>query len=459
MEMLVVIALSSVFVFTVMFLLWGHARHRAATPAARLQRAIPRDAASGLANRQGFLEGGEQLLSRAGQRAAAIILIDVGPQAPVGKMGELAPSIAATLPGEMLVGMVQPTQFACIVMVDPYAPEAADQVAGRLALLLAQHDDSAARTATIGLARSDRDGGSIDRLLEAAGTAAGVARSDGIRSLWFTEEMAVRQRARNTIAHSLPEAIESGAIAPYFEPVIDLHTGELLGFEVLARWEHPVHGIITPAHFLDIAQESSAISDLTLSVMRQALLAARDWDGRLVLAVNFAVSQLRDPWLAQKVIRLLTELGYPPARLEIELTEGALMDPHGIAHSIIESLKAQGVRVALDDFGTGVSSLTHLRALPFDRIKIDHSIVTKVMEDPARASIAAAILRLGESLNLPIIAEGIETAQIADRMRAMGCAVGQGYLFGQPMSLMQTRRMLAERRMIPAVVTTRRLAG
>lgn len=459
MKMLVVTALSSVFVFAGVFLLWRRARHRAATPAARIHRALPRDAATGLSNRQGFLERGQQLLAHAGERAVAIVLVDIGPEAPLGRMGDIAPAIAAALPAEMPTGMIQPTQFACIVMLDPYSPEAADRVAGRIVSLLGQHDDSAARGATIGLARSDRDGGSLDGLVEAAATAAGVARSDGIRSLWFAQEMAARQRARDTIAHSLPDAIESGAIAPYFEPVIDLHSGELLGFEVLARWEHPVHGLITPAHFLDIARESSAISDLTLSVMRQALLAARDWDGRLILAVNFAVSQLRDPWLAQKVIRLLTELGYPPARLEIELTEGALMDPHGIAGSIVESLKAQGVRVALDDFGTGVSSLTHLRALPFDRIKIDHSIVTRVMEDPARASIAAAILRLGESLNLPIVAEGIETAQIADRMRAMGCSIGQGYLFGQPMNLMQTRRMLAEQRLIPSAVTTRRLAG
>ncbi|MFT3978558.1 MAG: EAL domain-containing protein [Sphingomonas bacterium] len=422
---------------------------------ARIGRAIPRDPGSGLSNRQGFLEAGAVLLSRMGGRVVAVMMVDIGTDAPAGTMGELAPGIAALLPAEAAVGVVGPTQFACALAIDPYAPQAPEHMAERIEALLSQHGGKA----TIGMARSDRDGGSIEALAEAAEIAASVARADGARILWFEQDMATRRRAREMIARSLPEAIDSGAIQPYFDPLVDLHTGELLGFEVLARWEHPAHGTIAPAHFIDVARETKAIADLTLSVMRQALAAARDWDRRLVLSVNFAVTQLRDPWVAQKVIRLLTELGYPAARLEIELTEGALMDPHGIAPSIIESLKAQGVRVALDDFGTGVSSLTHLRALPFDRIKIDHKIVTGICAEPARAEIVDAIVRLGESLSLPVTAEGVENGAIAERLRAMRCPTGQGHLFGQPMNLMQTRRMLAERRLMPATAAQQRLAG
>lgn len=459
MEIFPIIALLGALALATVLIIRRRLDLRGGPPSPRLNRAIPRDPATGLSNRNGFIETGTKALTRAGDRVVAVIAIDVGPEAPAGAIGDVAPAITAMLPTDTLAGVVAPAQFACLLTVESHSPNAPDQLAGRLTSLLAQQDRAAARTATIGLARSDREGNSIERLLEAADIAATVARTRGERSLWFEKEMAVQRRARDTIAHSLPEAIESGAIAPYFEPVVDLQGGELLGFEVLARWEHPVHGTIAPAHFIDIARENNLISDLTLSVMRQALAAAKDWDTRLVLSVNFAVPEMRDPWLAQKVIRLLTELGYPPSRLEIELTEGALMDPHGIAPSIIESLKAQGVRVALDDFGTGVSSLTHLRALPFDRIKIDHSIITAMMDDPARASIADAILRLGESLHLPIVAEGVESTRIAERLRAMGCTIGQGYLFGQPMSLMQTRRMLAEQRLIPATVTSQRLAG
>lgn len=460
METLAIISLLSVAALVVAFLILSRLPgRRLSAPRSRINRAIPRDPATGLCNRQGLLEAGGRVLARAGARPIAVILIEIGPDAPVGAIGDLAPVIAAILPTDALIGVVHPTQLACAITIDPYAPDGPDQVASHLGSLLSQRGEFGARGATIGLARSDRDGTSMERLVEAAETAALAARSEGVRSLWFDEGMATRRRARDTVAHSLPDAIESGAIIPYFEPVMDLQSGDLLGFEVLARWEHPVHGVIAPAHFIDIASETSAIADLTLSVMRQALFAARDWDERLIMSVNFAVPQMRDPWLAQKVIRLLTELGYPPARLEIELTEGALMDPHGVAPSIVESLKAQGVRVALDDFGTGVSSLTHLRALPFDRIKIDHSIVTRMVDDPARASIADAILRLGESLHLPVVAEGVESARIADRLRAMGCTIGQGYVFGQPMNLMQTRRMLAEQRLIPMAVVPDRLAS
>jgi EAL domain-containing protein (putative c-di-GMP-specific phosphodiesterase class I) len=182
--------------------------------------------------------------------------------------------------------------------------------------------------------------------------------------------------------------------------------------------------------------------------MRQAFTAARDWDAALTLSVNISPLQLRDAWLAQKIIKTLVETGFPASRLEIEITESALFDNLPLAQSIVGSLKNQGIRLALDDFGTGYSSLAHLRALPFDRIKIDKSFVASILENPESMAIVNTIARLGDSLNLPTTAEGIEDAAVEERLCAIGCAKGQGYLYGRPLNAAQVRRMLAEKRLL-----------
>jgi len=209
------------------------------------------------------------------------------------------------------------------------------------------------------------------------------------------------------------------------------------------------------------------IGDLSLSIMRQALLAARDWDPGLRISINVSPWQLRDAWLAQKIIKVLTETGFPANRLEVEITESALFDNLALAQSIVGSLKNQGVHLALDDFGTGYSSLAHLRALPFDRIKIDKSFIMSLNESADSAAIVHAIISLGESLNLPITAEGVEDADIEARLRALGCAKAQGWHYSKPLSVAGARRLLAERRLlrqvattdVPVPVTSQRLAG
>jgi EAL domain-containing protein (putative c-di-GMP-specific phosphodiesterase class I) len=203
--------------------------------------------------------------------------------------------------------------------------------------------------------------------------------------------------------------------------------------------------------------------------MRQALTAARDWDPSLSVSINISPWQLRDAWLAQKIIKVLTETGFPASRLEIEITESSLFDNLSLAQSIVGSLKNQGVQLSLDDFGTGYSSLAHLRALPFDRIKIDKSFVQSINDSADSAAIVNAIARLGESLNLPVTAEGIEDEAVEARIKAVGCAKGQGWLYGKPMSVSDVRRLLAENGLLlPGAVvqdsdvrevTSQRLAG
>ena len=239
---------------------------------------------------------------------------------------------------------------------------------------------------------------------------------------------------------------------------------------MLARWEHPLRGLIQPDSFIGIAEETGMIGDLSLSIMRQSFAAARDWDPALSLSINISPTQLRDPWLAQKIIKTLVETGFPANRLEIEITESALFENLALAQSIVGSLKNQGIAVALDDFGTGYSSLAHLRALPFDRIKVDKSFITSINDSADSAAIVTAIVRLGESLNLPVTAEGVEDMEVQERLRSIGCMKGQGWYYGKPVSVAGARRLLAERGLIrigppdapqpqPDPLTSQRRAG
>ena len=223
---------------------------------------------------------------------------------------------------------------------------------------------------------------------------------------------------------------------------------------MLARWEHPKHGLISPETFIPIAEDTGMIADLSLAVMRVALAEARSWDASLSISVNISPSQLKDPWLAQKIVKLLAETRFPAARLEVEITETSLFENLALAQSIVGSLKNQGIRLALDDFGTGYSSLAHLRALPFDRIKIDKSFVSSILQNSESAAIVNAIARLGDSLGLPVTAEGIEDAAIEERLRQLGCHKGQGWHYGRPTSIPATRTLLAERNLLPYARTT-----
>ena len=221
---------------------------------------------------------------------------------------------------------------------------------------------------------------------------------------------------------------------PYFEPQVDLASGQVTGFEVLARWQHPNRGMLGPELFIPVAEDIGLIGALSESVMAQALDVARDWDNALSLSVNISPSQLADPWLAQRIVRLLTTSNFPAERLVMEVTESSLFSDLDLAKSLVLSLKNQGVRLALDDFGTGFSSLSHLRLLPLDVIKIDRSFVASVHVDRQSAAIVKAVTTLAQALGVPVTAEGLEDAETLDRMLALGARTGQGWFLGKPMS-------------------------
>ncbi|QBM75009.1 EAL domain-containing protein [Sphingomonas sp. AAP5] len=431
----------------------------------RAQMLAAKDPLTGFLNRRSLAEEGAAMFVRAQARnkAMALLMLDLDHFKMVNDMHghatgdallqQVALQIAEAMPSVALTARFGGDEFACALLFDAAHPATVERIAEKLVSQLAQpfriEGLQLHISVSVGISRSDFDCASIDALMRSADIAMYAAKNSGRnRFAWFDLSMERELQARNELEVGLRNAIPRQEIVPYFEQQIDLTTGRLSGFEVLARWEHATRGLIVPDTFIPIAEETGMIADLSLSLMRQAFLAAKDWDAALSLSVNISPSQLRDAWLAQKIIKVLTETGFPASRLEIEITETALFDNLPLAQSIVGSLKNQGIRLALDDFGTGYSSLAHLRALPFDRIKIDKSFIMSMTENTESAAIVTAITRLGDSLNLPITAEGIEDLAVEERLRGLGCGKGQGYLYGRPTSIANTRRLLAERRLL-----------
>jgi EAL domain-containing protein (putative c-di-GMP-specific phosphodiesterase class I) len=200
-----------------------------------------------------------------------------------------------------------------------------------------------------------------------------------------------------------------------------------------------------PDTFIPVAEEMGLIGRVSEKIIGDALRQSVDWDPSIKISVNISPIQLTDAWLAQRIVRVLTEVGFPPERLVVEITESSLVTDIDLARSIVTSLKNQGVRLALDDFGTGFSSLSHLRSLPFDVIKIDRSFVANIHSDPESAAIIRAVTTLAAALKVPVCVEGIETEAAHAAVLGLGCSVGQGWYFGKAMSGEEASQLLEQR--------------
>jgi EAL domain-containing protein (putative c-di-GMP-specific phosphodiesterase class I) len=253
------------------------------------------------------------------------------------------------------------------------------------------------------------------------------------RFCFFHEARESSLKARMQLEAELRNAINRNEITPFFQPIVQLPSKQLMGFEVLARWVHPDKGLIAPDAFIRIAEETGLINDLFYNLLRRACTIAGNWPPHLSLAVNVAPQQLQDSRMPSRILSVLTETGFAPGRLEIEITETALVNDLESARSTLASLQNLGVKIALDDFGTGYSSLYNLSELRFDKLKIDKSYVASLIDDDERAKLVDAIIQLGASLSLQTTAEGVETLSDLDWLSRQGCAFGQGYLFGSPM--------------------------
>ncbi len=368
---------------------------------------------------------------------------------------ELTNRIKSILPENAVLARLGGDEFAFVISYDPAARERIDDLVIRLyeRTLLPFSLDGLTLDATVsvGIAtdhtdirKSDEDG-ATDRLMQRADIAMYQAKKQGKnRFFWFEASMESELRFRHELEAGIRAGLRNGEFVPFYEQQIDLKTDEIVGFEMLARWHSETLGSIGPDIFIPIAEEIGAISELSELLIKQALKDASEWDEALTLAINVSPVQLRDPWFAQKLLKLMLKHKFPPHRLEVEITESCLHENVGIVHSTITSLRNQGVRISLDDFGTGYSSLEQLRALPFDRLKIDKSFIAELSDPECDDKIVDAIISLASGLNMPLTAEGIENEDILESLKSMGDFKGQGYHFGRPEDAEKVRERLAK---------------
>jgi EAL domain-containing protein (putative c-di-GMP-specific phosphodiesterase class I) len=243
----------------------------------------------------------------------------------------------------------------------------------------------------------------------------------------------------------LRRAILANHIEPKYQPIVAMEDGRILGFEMLARWQHPALGDIPPSVFVPLAESFGLIGTLSEQLTRKACLAAVTWPEDMFVTVNVSPLQLRDRSLPVLMRSILAETGLSARRFEIELTESALITDFNLAYEILVDLKSTGIRLTLDDFGTGYSSLRHLQSLPLDKIKIDRDFVSTMTSTSASRKIVAGVISLGHSLGFPIVAEGIEDAQTADALQLLGCDLGQGWLYGKAVNGQAAAAMLTDR--------------
>ncbi|BBY65010.1 sensor domain-containing phosphodiesterase [Mycolicibacterium helvum] len=238
--------------------------------------------------------------------------------------------------------------------------------------------------------------------------------------------------ADQLLARNLLSALANGGVEPFFQPIVSLDDGRVLGFEVLARWHDPRGGYIPPDRFIPIADRFGLLDRLLYQLMSTSFLIAADWPHNLFLGFNVSPTQLRNSELASRIAKAAMEASFPLSRVHIEITETGFIEDLTQPRRTLDKLINLGCTIAMDDFGTGYSSLTWLSTLPFSKIKIDASFVMAMHEHRQSRKIVAAVVGLGHSLGLAVVAEGVESARQADLLRGMGCKLAQGYLFGRP---------------------------
>jgi diguanylate cyclase (GGDEF)-like protein len=284
--------------------------------------------------------------------------------------------------------------------------------------------------ASIGIAMAPGDGEESEKLLKHADMALSRAKNDSRGTFSFFESgMDARAQGRRKIEIDLRDAIQGEVLRPYYQPLIDLSSGRITGFEALVRWPHPERGMVSPAEFIPVAEETGLINALGGLMLRRACMDAALWPDDVRVAVNLSPLQFRAGNLLSVVMEALKQSGLPPERLELEITETLLLEKSSQVLATLHALRALGVRISMDDFGTGYSSLSYLRSFPFDKIKIDQSFVRGLGTNNDAQAIVRAIISLGVGLGVTITAEGVETEAELACLRSEGCHEGQGFLF------------------------------
>jgi diguanylate cyclase (GGDEF)-like protein len=420
------------------------------------------DAHTGLLNRKGFADRAQALCKLACERSQQLVILSIqinrfkavndrhGYEIGDTLLRSIAAAMTNALPQGAAIARLSGDEFAVALALDAEQTGDAERSAGaalRAITTAFTIDDNLIQVgAFAGIAAAPAADVRSADLMRRADIAMEHAKSGrAARPVWFDAGMERALIAQSEIEQGIRYGLDHDQFVPYFEPQLDLQTGEIIGFEVLARWIHPLSGVILPDTFIPVAEEIGVIGRLSEKVIAAALAQAVEWDPSIKISVNISPVQLTDAWLAQRIVRLLTEIGFPAERLVVEITESSLFADLDLAGSIVTSLKNQGIRLALDDFGTGFSSLSHLRSLPFDVIKIDRSFVANIHSNKESSAIIRAVTTLAGALEVPVYVEGIETEADHGAVLALGCAVGQGWYFGKPMDGEQATQLLAQR--------------
>jgi diguanylate cyclase (GGDEF)-like protein len=293
---------------------------------------------------------------------------------------------------------------------------------------------------SIGIAMSPIDADNVSDLLKAADTAMYKAKSQGRSRYWFfTENMTRLAREKLALENELHLAVLEKQFEIYYQPVVSIEDQRLVGFECLLRWNHPVRGILAPAHFIDMLDETGLIKGVTLWLLEEVVSMYRHFAdlgaSEMKLAINITARMLQDDEFSTKLLRHLMDKKFDPENLIVELTEDALAEYFDDANETLQALRTLGVKVAIDDFGTGESSLDHLRSFQFDQVKIDKSYVQDVNDDAGDASLVKAIIQMGHSFGMEVVAEGVETIAQLEFLQEYDCDLMQGYLVSKPVPI------------------------
>jgi diguanylate cyclase (GGDEF)-like protein/PAS domain S-box-containing protein len=300
--------------------------------------------------------------------------------------------------------------------------------------------------ASIGIALAPQDGTDLDQLIKNADLAMYAAKADGRRTHRFFEPaMDASAKARLTMEQDLRQALADGGFEIHYQPLVDLRYNEVTGCEALLRWRHPERGMISPAEFIPVAEDTGLINELGEWVLRTACAEAASWPDHIRIAVNVSPVQLKCQTLALKIIGALAASGLPASRLEIEITEAVLIRDDEAALAILHQLRTIGVRIALDDFGTGYSSLSYLKRFPFDKIKIDRCFISDIAEIDGSSAIVQAVVNIAAAGNMTTTAEGVETPEQQELLRTLGCTEMQGYLFSAAKPGPEVRKLFGPR--------------
>jgi diguanylate cyclase (GGDEF)-like protein len=417
------------------------------------------DALTGLPNRVLFQEQLEQEMNRvrrSGQIALLYIDIDEFKSVndslghPIGD--ELLKGIAARLRGCIretdLIARLGGDEFAIVQTAIEHPSDVTELVSRIYEAIRTSFDCLGHRLVTdasIGIALAPQDASESDQLLKNADLALYGAKADGRRTYRFFEpSMDVRAKARLTMERDLRQAMLDGGFELQYQPLLSLSSDEVTGCEALLRWRHPERGMVSPAEFIPVAEDTGLIGRLGEWVLTTACTEAASWPDHVRIAVNVSPVQFKSPGFALKVAAALSSAGLRANRLELEITEAVLIRDDEAALTILHQLRALGVRIALDDFGTGYSSLSYLQRFPFDKIKIDRCFVSGLSEADGSPAIVRAVVDIAAERHMTTTAEGVETEQQRELLRALGCTEMQGYLFSRPRPVAEIRTLLSQ---------------